>query len=452
MTDKFMALGFSLLILGQAYLVRRLVGTWLFPACLFGLFWFLLTFIPLVLLFAVPIAPLAVGYLFLVNLAFSFTALLFDWRPVFERNALKEDTESIYGSRFIRRAFYGLVGTSLALVVLNLLTQGISLYNLVFNLFASAQTYAQLRYNDELSSTLVERLSIITVYLGVTLGGLRFSAASRTGRRLILGLSFLPSVLITVTQSAMWHFLLSVVLFYSGILVYRISVGDLSLIEKGKAKWLALYGCVVLGLLLLTFLSRGLYDAADSGILIQALTGRLASYSSGHLYAFADWFNFALGGRSELTYPREFDSNGFYTFATLFRLLGSDRVLPIGVYEDYYTYGTLLNTNVFTMFRGLILDFGYFGALLFMSALGICFHGAFYALLNLRRPVLPVVCFILMMCVFYSSFVVSLLGSNIIYYLTFGCLWGLLTVNRLMTSPYKLLPQPGAASGRGLLV
>src|SRR6266436_455289 len=62
--EKCFALVFSLMILGQAYLVRRYVGTWLFPACIFGLFWFGFTFFPLAILFWVPVNPYAIAFIF----------------------------------------------------------------------------------------------------------------------------------------------------------------------------------------------------------------------------------------------------------------------------------------------------------------------------------------------------------------------------------------------------
>lgn len=434
MTDKSIALGFSLLILVQAWLVRRIVGTWLVPACLFGLFWFALTFIPLVVLFAVPIEPFAVGFILLCALAFSTSALLFNWRPAFRRNVQKRYTETIYGSGFLEKAFYVSVATSLVLIVLNTLAQGISQYDLVFNLFASAEAYARLRYADELTAPLIERWSIVAAYLGVIIGGLRFSSGSPKGRRLIVALAFLPSVLIAVTQSANWHFLLSIVFFYAGILVYRISSGTLHLVGKGGRTSLAIYAGIVLLIVTATFMSHGVYAPDASGV-GQWLTARFASYTSGHLYAFSDWFAFSLGRHSELTYNHDTASHGFYTFATLFKMLGSQEVLPMGVYDDWYSYGGVLESNVFTMFRGLIIDFGYAGAVLFMSVVGLLFHGAFYSLLSDRRPVFTVVVFVFMMGFFYSSFVVSMFGSNIIYYVTFVLMWIALYANKRLTSP-----------------
>jgi oligosaccharide repeat unit polymerase len=449
MIDKCIALVFSLSILGQAYLVRRLVGTWVFPSCLFGLFWFVFTFLPLVLLLTVPVEPYAIGFILLCALAFSISSLLFDWGPAFKRNAQKRDTEALYGSRFLKHVFYASAAASLVLIVLNSLAQGITLYDLVFNLFASAQEYANLRYSEELTSTLVERLSLVCAYLGASIGGLRFCCGSHKGdRRLIIVLSFLPSVLVALTQSAKWPFLLSVVLFCSGILAYRVSSRRLYLFG-GNSQSLAIYAGIVLLIVTASFLSRGLYVSGDSNLVMQLLAGRFASYSSGHIYAFSDWFAFSIGRHSEFAYAREAGSHGFYTFATLFKLMGSQRVLPIGVYDDYYSNGGVLTTNVYTMFRGLILDFGFVGSVLFMSVVGLLFHAAFYALLSRRRPVFTVVAFLFMVSYFFSSFVVSMFGSNILYYVTFGLMWIVLYANKWMTSQYKSFPLESAPAPLG---
>jgi oligosaccharide repeat unit polymerase len=263
----------------------------------------------------------------------------------------------------------------------------------------------------------------------VLIGGLRYSCGSPGGRRRIIALSFLPSVLIAVTQSAKWPFLLSIVLFFGGVLVYRLLSGKLHLIDRDARKAMVMYGSVVLLIVTVSFASRGVYAADDFNIWPMMLS-KFASYTSGHLYAFSDWFAFSLGRPSEWTYDREPASHGFYTFATLFKLMGSSRVLPIGVYDDDYAYAGLIVSNVFTMFRGAIIDFGYAGALVLMAAVGALFHGAFHALLVIRRPVFAVVAFLFMMGFLYSSFVVSLFGSNIVYYVTFALLWVTLWVNQ----------------------
>jgi len=445
--DKCIALAFSSLILWQAYAVRRFVGTWLFPACLYGLLWFVLTFIPLVVLFWVPVEPYSIGFILLCLLAFSASSLFFDWKTAFKKNVQKIGTaEVIYGSGFLKFAFYVLVTASLILIIINSYSQGISLHDLVFNLFASAQAYADMRYSDDLNATLIERWSLVCVYLGAIIGGLRFSCVLAKGRRLIIVLSFLPSILIAVTQSAKWHLLLSIVLFYSGILVYRISSGKLHLLAKGNMKSLALYATIVLLIVTISFMSRGLFSFDDSDFVMNKLIAYFASYSCGHVYAFSDWFAFSIRGHSEIGYVHETASYGFYTFATLFRMMGSQRVLPMGMYDDYYTDGELLTGNIYTIFRGLIMDFGFIGSVLFMFVAGLVFHGAFYFMLSRKRPVFTIVVFAFMMS-YFISYGVSMFGSSLIYYVTCALMWSVLQINKRITQPggRRLVPRESSS-------
>jgi oligosaccharide repeat unit polymerase len=432
--EKCLALVFSLMILGQAYLVRRYVGTWLFPACLFGLFWFGYTIFPLAILFWVPAEPYAIAFIFLCTLAFSVGSVPFDWKTAFERNARKRETAAlVYGSSFLKIVFYLSTLASLVFLALNLFAQDISLHDLFFDLYASAAAYADLRYSESLNVHIFDRLSVICAYLGVILGGFLFPCMpTKNGRRLIVVLSFLPSILVAVTQSSKGLLFLCIVFFYAGLLVYRACTGTLYLFEKGSIKSLALCMAILIAIVTISFISRGLYNIDDTEVLINKLVANYASYSFGHIYAFSDWFAFIIGRHSELVYPHESAAPGFYTFMALFELMGSDKVVPMGAFDDYYSYGDLLTTNIFTMFRGLILDFGFMGSVLFMLATGLVLHLAFHAMLRNRRPVFTVAVFVLMMGYFYTSFIISMLvWSNI--YVTFVLLWIVLQINNLIT-------------------
>jgi oligosaccharide repeat unit polymerase len=432
--EKCLALVFSFLILGQAYLVRRYVGTWLFPACLFGLFWFGYTFVPLAILFWVPVNPYAIAFLFLCTLAFSMGSLPFDWKTAFQRNAQKRETAPlVYGSPFLKVVFYVSTLASLVFLALNLSAQGISLHDLFFDLYASAAAYADLIYSENLKVTIFERLSIVCAYMGAILGGFLFPCMpTKNGRRLIVVLSFLPSTFAAVTQSSKGLLFLCIVFFYAGLLVYRASVGTLRLFERGSIKSLMVCMAVVILIVTVAFMPRGLYTIEDNNLLINKLIERYVSYSCGHIYAFSDWFAFVIGRPSEFVYSRESATYGFYTFAPLFRLLGSHKVVPQGYFDVDYSYGDSLATNIFTMFRGLILDFGFIGSVLFMLATGLLLHRTFHTMLRNRRPVFTVAVFVFAMGYFYTSFIISMLvWSNI--YLTFVLLWIVLQINKIIT-------------------
>jgi oligosaccharide repeat unit polymerase len=116
----------------------------------------------------------------------------------------------------------------------------------------------------------------------------------------------------------------------------------------------------------------------------------------------------------------------------LFQLLGINIFEPPGVFDQYYSFGDLFTTNIYTMFRGLILDFGFIGSVLFMLATGFLLHWAFHSMLRNKRPVFTVAVFVFMMGYFYTSFIISVLIWSRIY-VTFLLLWIVLRVNKLVT-------------------
>jgi hypothetical protein len=84
------------------------------------------------------------------------------------------------------------------------------------------------------------------------------------------------------------------------------------------------------------------------------------------------------------------------------------------------------------MFRGLILDFGIIGSVLFMLTTGVLLHWTFHSMLCKRRPVFTVAVFVFMMGYFYTSFGISLLIWNSIY-VAFVSVWIVLQINKLIT-------------------
>jgi len=72
---KIASLALSGAILYIAYFARRISGTWLTPASIWCIGWFILPFIPLVVVIAAPANPLAILYILVVSIAFSLPVL-----------------------------------------------------------------------------------------------------------------------------------------------------------------------------------------------------------------------------------------------------------------------------------------------------------------------------------------------------------------------------------------
>lgn len=433
--SKCVAVLFSLMILGNAIVVRRIVGTWLFPAAIFSLLWFAYTFIPLVALFPVPANPLAVAFIFAGTLAFSASAfVMFRWKLAFRLNRRKPPASDYFDTPFLRAVFHSTSLASLACFYVGMVAQGFTLADMFSGVVQTASAYAELRYGEALIFSLYTKLSLPLAYIAVSAGGLLFgSSRSKSRSATILIGSFLPAVATMLFQSSKGMLFLVGALFVGGILVTRIFSGRLYLIDRGTIQVILGVAVVVVPLTTWSFLSRGLSSIDDGDLLRTALSQTALSYAFGHMYAFADWFSFRIGQGASLHYANDPTSYGFYTFMSVFRLFGSARDVPIGIYDEFYTYGDLMITNVYTIYRGIITDFGLVGALLYALVSGCLIHLAFYFLLIKRRPVASVALFLFTIGYIYQSFAISLFTWNTMPVVSIAlgcCLW---INNRLRT-------------------
>lgn len=415
--DKSLAILFSVLILAQAWAVRRMVGTWLFPACLFGLFWFVLTIIPLVALLTVPIEPMAMGFILLGNICFSLGALGFNWGFAFRKNAARAPgAVACFNNSFIHLAFYSSAVLAIVLVVISSVLNGLDLYSMIFNVYESAALYTEKRYNEDLDGNMFGRVATVLMYIAPAAGGLIYADASSALRKFfIVVLACAPSLFVMVTQSAKGALFLVIVLFAASILLRKIYANDFVVFKPGMARQFALYTALVLPVLTVSFLARGLYDETDQSVVYASLRRYFASYSSGHLYAFGDWFTHYMGYQASQPYTERGFTYGAYTFMSVFKALGSTVEFPQGVYDEYFEYKDLLKGNIYSIYRGLIADFGGAGALIYMYLSSLLLHFAYYRVLT--QWVAPFACavFICAMGYYYSSFIISLLMWNSIY-------------------------------------
>lgn len=182
------------------------------------------------------------------------------------------------------------------------------------------------------------------------------------------------------------------------------------------------------------FMARGMDTDDPISIVLRSLYFSIVSYSAGHLYAFSDWFSYTVGDYSVLSYRSLVDSNGFYTFMAVFNALGTSKVVPHGVYDEYFFIDNVLQTNIYTHFRGLIVDFGMIGALLVSAAAGLFLSIVHIQFLNGRLKAIGASVFAHFIGYCYTSFIISLLIWNSVF-----VSFALISVILFINSRYKYL-------------
>lgn len=415
MLEKLLAVNFAVLILVQAWAVKIYVRTWIFPACLYGLFWFVYTFIPLVVLPNAEVSSASIAYILATCVLFSLSSMAFNWKLAFEKNKNKPPN-SVYSSNFLKFVFYSFGSVSVAATVINWGIQEVSYYDIFFNLLDTSNQYLGKRYSGELSANLAAQLSITLTYPTAILGGMLFYSKDHLdgGVRYIL-LSVTSSLLMMVVEAAKGTIFLTIILFWSGMLIGKVNDKNLELFNLKRVY--KIFPLVILIILatVFSFLARGVSTDEKIGSVVDRLYYYFVSYSSGHLYAFSDWFTSEVLGQSKLSYQSIENSNGFYTFMAVFNVFGTDKVAPPGVYDDYFQIAEVLQTNIYTHFRGLIHDFGLAGSLVVVLVGGWIANIAYFIQLTGRQPCLSVSFFSHLLGYIYTSFIISLLIWNSVY-------------------------------------
>lgn len=229
------------------------------------------------------------------------------------------------------------------------------------------------------------RIAAIWPYPTALLGGILFGLTTRRYRQFVAIASLVPAALMMVLLGGRTALLLGLALWLSG---YWSADRALTKARRGlfgAGTMIFALGLGV-GLLFIFVLVFGLRGAANTGkVVIEMNSGQTRDYMFGPPIAFAHWCDHRGGaplGWGSLTLPGLYDFLGIHP-------------RTIGTYRDYVNTTNLEQTNIFTMFRGLIEDFTLPGAFLVCAA-GGWLSGCLYSEPLLQRR------FILGLSAFYS--------------------------------------------------
>ncbi|MDF2434773.1 MAG: hypothetical protein JWP44_4404 [Mucilaginibacter sp.] len=428
---KLIAIFFSVLLLVQAYVIKVSTGSYLLPASLFSFVWFLFTIIPLVLLFNVPVNPLAILYIFLAISAFSFSAIPFNWKYAILKNKEKELTVlPELNSKFIHLIRYLSVILSITFSILIVTSNGFPVQAFFTDFISTTARYAALRGNEYLEYGIIGTLSTFFTHFSAVLGAIvTFYKKSKTKRFLSFLMSITPSLFAMLTQSSKLVFFVAIIFYLSTTLLMKIYSGKHFLFNISDIFKLIGISLLLLPLIIIAFVSRdGYSDFNNSNEAINLLLPAINSYFFGSMYAFCDFFSFYMGFHSMSNYKVEYYNLGYDSFKSVFDLFGGTKVFPPGYYNDNYFYKDVLATNIYTAFRGFIQDFGCLGTIIFMYLLGLFFHFSFYKLLVKRDSWLAGGIFIMFFGFACYSFLISIFVARYIFLITLS-FYFVLTIN-----------------------
>lgn len=234
---------------------------------------------------------------------------------------------------------------------------------LSFNILLELNNAAAVsRYTTNVPSNLISQMTLVFVYLSPLYGGYLLPLLS--GRKKYwCYFSILPALLISLTQAVKLGFITSVVLFSIGVLVSSYANNNSYFrIRPITILKISLSSVVFFSFLFLSMVFRtGKFDLDT----IHEISEKFMTYAFGHLPAFDLWFAQNIGDIKL--------SGGVKTFYGISNFLGM-AVRKQGIFTEPCIFGknnfSGMWTNIYTVFRFILEDFGFLGSLFMLFLTG----------------------------------------------------------------------------------
>jgi oligosaccharide repeat unit polymerase len=286
----------------------------------------------------------------------------------------------------------------------------------VSNLTLTTAQYAAMRGLGHQKYGIIGIFAYLFTNIAPVFGALLFDAGTKLLKKsLLVILSFGPAVYCMLTQSSKIVMLTSIILFIATLLLVKVYSGKLGLFRVSVVLKSLLGALVLIPLVLYSLLARGgCVSFANFKETAGGLAYGLSSYLLGQVYAFSDFFNCYLGLKSSQLYKNDYNSHGYYTFKAIFDSFGGKKVFPPGYYDESFASLPYFQTNLFTVFRSLIYDFGWAGTLLVFLLGGYVVHYFYNRLLLNDRPWFSCVVFVVSTVAIFMSYLFSIFTSRYI--------------------------------------
>lgn len=434
--EKFLALFSCFLILANAKISTKIYKDSLHPTVLFSYYWFFITTIAIVVVFEVPINPMAIFYIFILCLVFTFSGVLF---AKFKSNIkYSANKTSSLNNIFINRVYVLSIISALFFSVLVIINNGFSLSTITSNLLSTASEFAKKRTTDELEYGIAGIFSIFFSNFSALLGGIYSYFFRRKKKIIIIFFSILPSIFIMLTQSSKIVFLVAGLLYFAGRFLVMSFENKQIKINRNVVKNMLYISILLIPLLIISFMSReGYNDFYSFSEAYNKLKPTINSYFFGSIFAFSDFFSSYTIKESISTYKIEYYNCGYYSFKPVFEFFGGTKVFPPTFYDDEFSYHKVLQTNLYTAIRGFIQDFGILGTVLFFLFFGFIINLSYYVIKTSKSPTISSSIYVMFIAFLGLSFIINIFTSRYIFLVCFVLVIILYLNNKFISKKIK---------------
>lgn len=352
MLENFLiSLFFVLLNFSLAIILRTVHKTWLAPSAIYALWWSVTSLGSIIAGFKETIAPVGLIWILLSSILVGAGSLVM--LPKREITIIKNERVTnplVFIKIDLKRLYLTSLLLSFLYIFASLYYQQTSISDLfsIDNILLMAAKFSQERYQETNVLPIYVKLLLPFVFFANCIGGAMFG----TTRKYLFSLSLIPPVIISIlfTEKASVFFCFS--FWIASLMAILLLKKQFRLFSFRTIAKLFVIGITVLLILILSSFARlGSLDLKG----LSVVGDKLYSSIFGHIPAFSNWLlNF--------DFSNETLSFGKFTFAGIFDFFGISERL-IGLYTVNYQLSNGELTNIYSIHKGLILDFSILGAL-----------------------------------------------------------------------------------------
>jgi hypothetical protein len=443
---------------GLGIAAQRYTRCWSHPAVAFCVFWFALSMLPILGAPEAHASPAAVAYILLSLCAFTAPVLIFEWRSAKEMAAKRASDRSTDWPLWLLWVAAAIPLATLFFMVNNLAIQGYSFDRLVSDPVEVGCLYMAQRYLGQVTPNAFNTASLVLNYVGAPLAGIVITSRRPLLLRLAIAVAAVaPSLAMVFVYADKGTVLLSGAYMFGGVLVGRVFLGNTQLVNRNTIVAGIVALAILLPTMMLAMLNRGdgaCEDQSRNDAIFATLGSTLSvgnsnpdlseeeieersagmafflrSYALSHLFAFSHWFDTYISSTGTVYNDEASPTFGFWTFMAIGEIALPDKEVPAGYYNEYFEEPGVLKSNIYTMYRGLIYDFGVFGSLAFMALLGACTSAAYREMLQRAHAPMAQAFTISIFGFMYSSYLISI-GTWASVYLAAAIILALLVLAR----------------------
>ena len=273
------------------------------------------------------------------------------------------------------------------------------------------------RYTTHTSKSAISQIFLCFTYVAPLYGGFVYRLVKNNLKRLSL-VTILPAVFVALTQAVKMAFITSVMLWFTGYMVCTLLCKLEYHLNARKALRLAAVFGIFFSVLFISMMFRiGRFDGKTA----ETVSEKYVGYAFGHLPAFDNWY----ARYDELSANHTYGAKTFYGISNAIGVLKRKQ----GIFNDFVRISNKgSRTNVYSLFRLIIEDFGILGSCLFLMLTGFVVQFFYRLVCNGMFPLLSSTFLSLAYFTTFWSFVTSVLAYTS-YIAMFGIFYFLIRLS-----------------------